>query len=469
MSEEKRTPAEVKKIKEFAKRYAEYKDYIEAINIYEELGETGKISELLEKFEKEDPVNLYSRQRSAIRAYKMRTANDVEGLIDIITDLEDYDEGMITSIHDGDEYWLLEAAATELGKLGDTQAVEPLIKVLEKNKQRPRLRMESATALGKLGDKRAVGPLTKVLTAPEKKHETVPPDRDDSEDGESWVEPWMIKNWKESHERRHSEGGPWYDRLYEEIRSFRSQVAQTLGELGDKQTVELLIGMLKPRFESLPYSRTVVEDNAVRDGVALALGKLGKRGVEGSVLAVEPLLNVLLDDSPNSQHSNRAWEDDDGDDWSLRSAVHEALASFGEAIAPQLILFLKQKQITVPQDVDSDYPILTTIPPAAIGAEFERQEMYDEADKWYNSQGMLKEAADARRKKADMSASKTEIHGDYIDDRDTIVKDSVISKSNIGSGGSSKMQELKELKEMFDSGFISKEEMEEMKKEILGK
>ena len=66
-----------------------------------------------------------------------------------------------------------------------------------------------------------------------------------------------------------------------------------------------------------------------------------------------------------------------------------------------------------------------------------------------------------------MSASKTEIHGDYIDDRDTIVKDSVISKSNIGSGGSSKMQELKELKEMFDSGFISKEEMEEMKKEIM--
>ena len=35
MSEEKRTPAEVKKIKEFAKRYAEYKDYIEAINIYD--------------------------------------------------------------------------------------------------------------------------------------------------------------------------------------------------------------------------------------------------------------------------------------------------------------------------------------------------------------------------------------------------------------------------------------------------
>ena len=68
-----------------------------------------------------------------------------------------------------------------------------------------------------------------------------------------------------------------------------------------------------------------------------------------------------------------------------------------------------------------------------------------------------------------MVAPKTEIHGDYVDDRDTIIKDSVISKSNVGAGGSSKMQELKELKEMFDSGFISKEEMEEMKKEILGK
>jgi hypothetical protein len=61
------------------------------------------------------------------------------------------------------------------------------------------------------------------------------------------------------------------------------------------------------------------------------------------------------------------------------------------------------------------------------------------------------------------------VHGDYIDDRDTIVKDSVLNRSNIGAGGDDKFSKLKELKEMFDSGFISKEEMEEMKKEILGK
>jgi hypothetical protein len=68
-----------------------------------------------------------------------------------------------------------------------------------------------------------------------------------------------------------------------------------------------------------------------------------------------------------------------------------------------------------------------------------------------------------------MHAPKTEIHGDYVDDRDTIVKDSVVNRSNIGSGGFSKIQELKELKEMFDSGFISKEDMEKIKKEILEK
>ena len=42
-------------------------------------------------------------------------------------------------------------------------------------------------------------------------------------------------------------------------------------------------------------------------------------------------------------------------------------------------------------------------------------------------------------------------------------------KLGIGAGGEDKFAKLKELKEMFDSGFISKEEMEEMKKEILGK
>ena len=106
---------------------------------------------------------------------------------------------------------------------------------------------------------------------------------------------------------------------------------------------------------------------------------------------------------------------------------------------------------------------------AAVGAEFEKLELYDDANEWYNSQGMLKEAADARRKKADLAAPKTEIHGDYVDDRDTIVKDSVVSKSNIGAGGKSKSEELREAKALLDDGIIDDDEFKQMKKEILGK
>ena len=93
---------------------------------------------------------------------------------------------------------------------------------------------------------------------------------------------------------------------------------------------------------------------------------------------------------------------------------------------------------------------------------------FEEAAQIYKRYGMDDDVIRVR-KEARNKVSQTVVHGDYVDDRDTIVKDSVVNKSNIGGGGSSKMQELKELKEMFDSGFISKEEMEDMKKEILGK
>ena len=58
------------------------------------------------------------------------------------------------------------------------------------------------------------------------------------------------------------------------------------------------------------------------------------------------------------------------------------------------------------------------------------------------------------------------VHGDEI--TKTEIKDSVVSKSSIG-GGSSKMQELKELTEMKEKGLIDDDEFKQMKKEILGK
>ena len=117
---------------------------------------------------------------------------------------------------------------------------------------------------------------------------------------------------------------------------------------------------------------------------------------------------------------------------------------------------------------------------AKLAGELEDLLRYKEAIDIWEELGRHDEAKRVRKKIRDegrVKVDQTVVHGDYvddrdttyIDDRDTIVKDSVINKSNIGAGGEDKFAKLKELKEMFDSGFISKEEMEEMKKEILGK
>ena len=61
------------------------------------------------------------------------------------------------------------------------------------------------------------------------------------------------------------------------------------------------------------------------------------------------------------------------------------------------------------------------------------------------------------------------VKGDYIDDRDTIIQDSVVSRSNIGTGEKSKAEELREAKALLDDGIIDDAEFKQMKKEILGK
>ncbi len=97
---------------------------------------------------------------------------------------------------------------------------------------------------------------------------------------------------------------------------------------------------------------------------------------------------------------------------------------------------------------------------------------YVKAISLWDKLGKPEEAARVRKLMAEQGSVKvdqTVVHGDYVDDRDTIVKDSVISKSSIGAGGSSKMQELEKLTEMKKEGLINDDEFKQMKKEILGK
>ena len=175
------------------------------------------------------------------------------------------------------------------------------------------------------------------------------------------------------------------------------------------------------------------------------LGILGKALGQTSVSLVGQLIKSLRDK-----------------DQGVRRGAAHALGMIGDARAVEpLIKALKQGR-------SDTVPFLEKMPPATVGAEYERLELYDDAEEWYTSHGMLEEAAAARRKKAEMGAAKVSqkvVHGDEI--TKTEIKDSVVSKSNVG-GGSSKMQELKELTEMKKEGLITDEEFEKMKRNIIG-
>ena len=67
-----------------------------------------------------------------------------------------------------------------------------------------------------------------------------------------------------------------------------------------------------------------------------------------------------------------------------------------------------------------------------------------------------------------VKVDQTVVQGDYVDDRDTIVKDSVINRSNVGAGGKTKGERIKLIKELLDSGAIDKDDYEKMKREIIG-
>ena len=97
---------------------------------------------------------------------------------------------------------------------------------------------------------------------------------------------------------------------------------------------------------------------------------------------------------------------------------------------------------------------------------------YDGAIEIYEEIGDKKSAKRVRKLRTEegkVKVDQTVVHGDYVDDRDTVIKDSVVNKSNVGVGGDDKFTKLKELTEMKEKGFIDDDEFKQMKKEILGK
>ncbi len=139
-------------------------------------------------------------------------------------------------------------------------------------------------------------------------------------------------------------------------------------------------------------------------------------------------------------------------------SASEALISFGDAvpIEPLLQLFIKKNKYS--KDV------LESLPPKYVGAELEKIELFNDAIKWYKEHGLLKEAASAERKSAEMSSAKVSqkvVQGDEI----TTVQDSVVSRSTIG--GPSLMDELERLGTMKEKGLLTAEEFSVAKKKLL--
>ena len=109
---------------------------------------------------------------------------------------------------------------------------------------------------------------------------------------------------------------------------------------------------------------------------------------------------------------------------------------------------------------------------AKLAGELEGLLRYKEAIDIWEELGRHDEAKRVRKKIRDegrVKVDQTVVHGDYVDDRDTIIKDSVVSKSSISGGGKSKSEELRDAKALLDDGVIDDAEFKQMKKEILGK
>lgn len=161
-----------------------------------------------------------------------------------------------------------EAACRALGRLGDSRAVEPLIRILERRYE-DLLVAAACAALGKLGDRRAVEPLIEVSRT----------------------------------------SGP----------QGRAVACYALGRLGDGRAVEPLIACLKDRREGIP---------TVRQAACEALGRLG------DTQATEHLIAALGDCDGNAEDTAR-----------VRSAAAQALEELGEGRLGRAVLGTFQQSV----------------------------------------------------------------------------------------------------------------------------
>ena len=227
-----------------------------------------------------------------------------------------------------------------------------------------------------------------------------------------------------------------------------------LGELGDKRAVDTILDFLEnKKIGGIEFRKAAV----------LALGKIGDDS--------ERVLQRLMIEEARTRTPTEKFNPLRSPAYQkYRNVILETLnefQSFKERDSEIIIKLIKAAKSE--KSIEFSIETLSGLPPIEVGAAFEQLELYDDADEWYTSNGLLEDAARARKKKAEMGSAKISqkiVHGDEV--TKTEVKDSVINRSNVG-GDSSKMEEIEKLANMKEKGIIDDDEFKQMKKEILEK
>ena len=358
---------------------------------------------------------------------------------------------LIIALRDNDEYFR-ENIVRVLGGLGDANAYDSLIKALNDNDEG--VRAAATEALGNIGDKRAVNSLMNSL-----------------EDQDEWVQKgaaFALGVIGDSRAIQALENAGFIIEalwLKKDINSLIQMVndddysnricaAQALGYINDEAAEESLINFLNDiipdyvRHSAISALAKIGSEHAVKPLIGeLAHNQDSNRiqaayylGEIGDTQSLEPLITALTDEN-----------------WSVRINAKKAILRFGVTAVPYLIKEIKKGNINA-------FQALNEMPPMAVGAEYERMELYDDANEWYIKYGMLEEAAAIRRKKAELSAVKVSqkvVQGDEI----TSIQDSVVSRSKIG--GSSLMDELERLGAMMEKGLLTDDEFTAAKQKLL--
>ena len=206
---------------------------------------------------------------------RIKDEGSVSVVIDVLlaTHVDVYENPEPKDFAAGDESMRLRcAAATALGKIGDTRAIIPLMSVLNDKNENYRLRLAAAESLGKLGDDHAVNPLMDIL-------------RDDREKS-----------------------------VY-----LRESAAKALGMLGDIRALDALIDVLE--------SKRGIRDkfNFLKEQAIEAIGRIGnpsRKATDSLLLALEDeapsirlaaveALSALDDDDCLEEISKRVFDEDD--------------------------------------------------------------------------------------------------------------------------------------------------------------